>query len=114
MSNREKKKPKITITSNDLIAYEAQIAKQLMVMCFTVSQSTLLIMAMAQKWLLTLGAHKVLDVPVFAQCGHHTLFDRTTACTTDGYAHFIMTPQTIQFVDIVGSETGTTFHLTRR
>lgn len=81
-------------------------------MCFTISQSTLLIMAMAQKWFLAFGAYEMLDVPVFAQCGHHTLFDWTTACTTNWYAHFIVTPQTIQFIDIVGSEAGTTFHLT--
>jgi hypothetical protein len=49
-----------TITSDDLITHKAQVSKQLVVMCLTVSQALLLVVAVTQEWLLTLGAHKML------------------------------------------------------
>jgi hypothetical protein len=49
-----------TITSNDLVTHKAQVSKQLMVMCLTISQALLLIVTVSQERLLTLGAHKML------------------------------------------------------
>lgn len=80
----------LTITTDDLIAYKAQVAEQLMIMRFTVGKSTFLVVPMTQKWFLALGTNEMLNVPIFTQCGDHTLFDRTTACSAYGNAHFIM------------------------
>lgn len=85
-----------------------------MVMCLAVGQSAFLVVTMAQKWLLTLGAHEMLDVPVLAQRRHHTLLDRPTACTANRYAHFVVAPQAIQFVNVVGRKTRTTFDFASR
>jgi hypothetical protein len=51
-----------TITSNDLITHEAQVSEQLVVMRLTVSQALLLIVAVAQERLLTLGTHEMLHI----------------------------------------------------
>jgi hypothetical protein len=51
-----------TITSNDLITHEAQVSEQLVVMCLAVSQALLLIVAVTQERLLTLGTHKMLHI----------------------------------------------------
>lgn len=69
-------------------------------------------MAMTQKWLFTFGAHEMLNVPMLAECGDHTLFDWTSACTANRYAHLIMATQTVQLVNVVSSKAWTTFHLT--
>ena len=53
-------KAKLTITSNNLIADEAQVTKKLMIMGLAVSQTTFLIMAIAQEGFLALAAHKML------------------------------------------------------
>lgn len=51
----------LTITGDDLVAHEAQISKQLMVMGLAVSQTTLLVVAMSEERLLALGADKMLQ-----------------------------------------------------
>lgn len=104
----------LTIPANDLIAHEAQISEQLMIMCFAIGETAFLVVTMAQKWFFAFGAHKVLNMPMFAQRGNDTLLDRPTAGTTNRYAHLVVTPQTIQFVHVVGRETGTAFDLASR
>lgn len=81
---------KLTIAANDLITNEAQIAKQLMVVRFAISQSTFFVVTMSQERFLALGTHEMLHMPMFAQCGHHPLFNRTTACAANWYTHFVM------------------------
>jgi hypothetical protein len=66
-----------------LIADEAQVAEELMVVGLAVRQSALLVVTMAQEWLLTFGTHEMLDMPVLAQRSDDSLFDRTTACATN-------------------------------
>lgn len=56
----------------------------------------------------------MLDVPIFTQCGDHTFFDRTTACTANGNAHFVMATQAIQFIHIVDRKSRATFDFTCR
>lgn len=51
---------KLTITTNNLIAYKAQISKQLMIMRFAIGETTLLVMSMTQKRFLTFRANEVL------------------------------------------------------
>lgn len=81
----------LTITSNHLIAHKAKIAEELMIMNLAISESFLFVMAMPEKWLLALGAHKVLHMPLFTQSGNNALLNRTSTCATDWYSHLIMT-----------------------
>ena len=104
----------LTIATDDLIAYEAQVSKQLMIMRFAIGQSTFLVVPMAQKWFFTLGTHEMLDVPMLSERSNNTLFDWTTTSATDGNSHFIMATQTIQFIHVVGRKTWTTLHFTSR
>lgn len=97
-----------------MIADEAQIAEQLMVMRFAVGKATLLVVPMPQKRFLAFCANEMLDMPILAQSGDHTLFNRPTAGAANGNAHFIVASQAIQFVHVVGRESWTTFDFTRR
>jgi len=54
------------VALNHLIAYVAQVAKELVVVGLAVSQTLPLIMAVAKEGLFALGANKVLNVPVLA------------------------------------------------
>lgn len=81
-------------------------------MRFAVGEATFLVVAMPQEWLLAFGTHKVLNMPIFAQCSDDSLLDRTTACATNGNAHLIVTSQAIQFVHVIGCETWTTLDFT--
>lgn len=83
------------VSCYDLIAHKAQIAKELMVMSFTVSKTLLLVVSMAKEGFLTLRAHKVLNMPMFAQSLDNALFDRTMTCTADGNSHLIMARKTV-------------------
>ncbi|KAK2185465.1 hypothetical protein NP493_233g03016 [Ridgeia piscesae] len=65
-------------------------------MGLAVSESSLLVVATSQKWLLTLGAHEMLKVPGLAQSVDHTVFHRAPACPTDGNAHLVMASQTVE------------------
>lgn len=53
------------IPLNHMAAVVADISKELIVMCLTVSQTLFLIMPVSQEWLLTFGTNKVLNVPLF-------------------------------------------------
>lgn len=89
------------ISSDDLVAYIAKVAKQLMVMLFTISQAFLLVMPMTMKWLLALGTYEMLNMPVFSKSSHNPFFNRAATSTTNWNAHFIMAPQAKQIIHIV-------------
>ena len=54
------------VTLDDLVAHVTQIPEQLVVVGLAVGQALALKVAVAQEWLLALGAHKVLHAPVLA------------------------------------------------
>jgi len=54
------------ISSNHLVAYKTQVAKQLVIMGFTVSQTFLLVVAMTKERFLTLGTYKMLHMPMLS------------------------------------------------
>lgn len=84
------------ISSNDLIANETQVTKQLMVMCFTISQSLLLVMPLSQERFFTLCTHKVFHMPMFAHRLDDSLLNGSMTGTTDRDPHLVMTGKTIQ------------------
>lgn len=59
-------------------------------------------MFVSKERLLALSTDKVFHVPLLAKGSDHSLLDWSATGTTDGNAHFVMTPQTVQF----------TFHFT--
>lgn len=84
------------ISPNDLIANEAQVTKQLMVMCFTISQSLLLVMPLSQERFFTLRTYKVFHMPVFSHRLDDPLLNRSMTGTTDRDPHLVMTGKTVQ------------------
>lgn len=65
-------------------------------MGFTVRQALPLVVAMSEKWLFTLGTHKMLHVPLLAHGVHHAPFNGPAAGATDGHPHFVVTRQAVQ------------------
>lgn len=61
---------------------------------------------MPKEGLLALGAHKVLDVPLFAEGGHHTLLDRATTRSADWYAHLVVAAKAVQLTFDLASARG--------
>lgn len=53
-------------------------------------------MSMSKKWLFTLGANKMLHMPLLAHSIHHAPFNGPSTSATDGDPHFIMARQTVQ------------------
>lgn len=49
-----------TISADNLIADEAKVAEQLMVVSLAVGETFLFVMSIAQKWFLTFSAHEML------------------------------------------------------
>lgn len=96
------------ISPNDLVAHEAQVPEQLMIVGLAVRQALLLVMPMSQEWLLTAGTHKVLHMPMFTQGGHHTLLYRPAAGTADRDAHLVVTAEAVQLVHIISCIARTT------
>lgn len=90
------------VSGDNLIANEAKIPEQLMIMGFAVGEALLLVMTMTEEWLFAFGAHEVLYVPVFPQCRYDSFFDRPTTSAADRDAHFVVAPQAVQFVQFVG------------
>lgn len=84
------------ISLDHTVAVIAHISKQLVIVSLTISQSFTFIMAMTKEGLLTLGAHKMLDVPLLAHGVDDPPLDGTPAGSTDRDAHFVMTRQTIE------------------
>lgn len=102
------------VPGDNLVANEAQITEQLMIVRLAVGHSALLVVPMAQEGLLALGTDKVLHVPVLSQGGNNPFLDGTSTSTTNRNTHPIVTTQTIQLVHVVGCVAGTILHLTRR
>lgn len=84
------------VADNDLVADEAHIAKQLVVVRLAVRQTLLFVVLVAEEGLLALGAHKVLHMPLLAQRSDHSLLDWSSAGATDGDAHFVVAAQAVQ------------------
>jgi hypothetical protein len=99
------------IAGDHLIADEAQIAEELVVVSLAVRQTLLLVVAMAEERLLAFGAHEMLYVPVLAQSCDDSLFDWSPTGPTNRYAHLVVTPQTVELVHVVGGEARPTPHL---
>lgn len=102
------------ITTNHLVTNKTKITKQLVIMGLTIRKPTLLVVPMPKERFLTLGTHKMLNVPMFSQRRHHPFLNWATTSTTNWDPHSIVTLETIQFVHVVGSKSGTTLHLTCR
>lgn len=83
------------ISRDDLIAHKAQIAEQLVVMRLAIRQALLFVMPMSKERLLALCTHKVLHVPVLAQCSDHTLFDWSVTGAADRNTHLVVAAQTV-------------------
>lgn len=104
----------ITITADDLIADEAQVAEQLMVVRFAVGEAAFLVVPMAQERLLALGANEVLDVPVLAERGDDALLDGPAAGAADRDAHLVVAAQAVELVHVVRREARAALHLAGR
>lgn len=74
----------------------AHISKELIVMSLTVSQPLPLVMPMTEERLLTLGAHKMLHMPLLAHGVDNTPLNGSPAGTTDWYAHLVVAWQTVE------------------
>lgn len=91
------------VESGDHIAFDhavaviAHVPKELVIMSFTVRQPFSLVMSMTEEGLLTLGAHKMLDVPLLAHGIHDTPLDGSSAGTTDRDTHLVVAGQTVEF-----------------
>lgn len=99
------------VTANNLIANEAEISEQLMVVGFAIGKTTFFVVAVSQKWLLAFGTHKMLNMPMLAQGSDNAFLNGTSARPTDWDAHTIMAAQAVQLVHIIRSVTGTIFNL---
>lgn len=84
------------ISLDHTVAVIAHIPKELVVVGLTVSQSFTFIMAMTKERLLTLGAHKMLDVPLLAHGVDDPPFYGPPAGATDRDAHFVVARQTVK------------------
>lgn len=102
------------VTGDDLIADEAQVSKQLMIVRLAVGHATLLVVPVTKERLLTLGTHEMLHMPVFAERRYNAFLDRPTASATDRNAHAIVAPQTVQLVHVVGRVPAAVLYLTCR
>jgi len=67
-----------------------------MVMGLTVSQPLLLVVSMTQEGFLAFCTDKVLDMPMFAQGSHDSLFNGSMAGSTDRDTHLVVTPETVK------------------
>ena len=56
----------------------------------------LFVVLVSKEWLLALGTHEVLHVPLLAKSSDHSFLDWSSASAADGNAHLVMAPQTVQ------------------
>ena len=89
------------IRLDHLVTHIAQVAKQLMVVSLAVGQTLPLIMSVAQERFLTLGTHKMLHMPMFTQCSHHSLLNGSPACSAYWNSHFVVASQAIQLIQLL-------------
>lgn len=50
-------------------------------------------------------------MPMLSQSSHHTFFNGPATCPANRNAHFVMATQTVQFIGVVCSHTGSVAHL---
>lgn len=98
------------VTSNNLVADEAKITEQLMVVRFAVRQSAFLIVTMTQKRFLAFGTDEVLNVPMLSESGYHTFFDGASTGTANWDSHTVVAPKAVQLIHVVGSVASAIFH----
>ena len=92
----------LTITWNNVITGKALFPKQLIIVGFTISQATFLKMPWTIKWRFTLGACKMLNMPLFAQCVYNPLFiNWHMTCGAYRDIEFIVTLYTIEFASVL-------------
>lgn len=89
------------IARDDLIANEAKIPKQLMIMRFAVGQAFLFVMAVTKERFLAFGTSEMLHMPVFTESGNHSFFDGTTASPADRYPHLVVATQAVQLIHVI-------------
>lgn len=104
----------LTIAADDLIANEAQVAEELMIVSLAVSESTFFVVPMAQKGLLAFGTHEMLNVPMLAEGGDDALLNWPTTSAADWNSHSIVTAQAVKLVHVVRGEAGSALDLARR
>lgn len=80
-----------------MAAVVADVAKELVIMSFTISQSFFLVVSVPQEWLLTFGTNKMLNMPLLSQSIDHSSLNGPAARSTDGDSHLVMAGQAIQF-----------------
>ena len=103
--------PSLVEGSEDVSLYDsvtvvAEFPEQLVIVVGAVGKAGPLVVPVAEEGLLTLGAGEVLDVPVLAQGGDHPLLYRPPAGPAEGDVHLVVTPETVQEVDLVGGQPG--------
>jgi len=84
------------VSFDHLVAGITKIPKQLMVMCFAVGESFLLVMFVSHEGLFAFGAYEMLDMEVFPQSCDYPLLDGSSASATNGDSHFVVTAQAVE------------------
>lgn len=77
-----------------------------MVVCLAESQTFSLIMPVSQERFFTLCTNKVFYMPMLAQSSNHTLLYWPPARPADRDAHFVVTSETVELVQLVGRVAG--------
>lgn len=80
-------------------------------MSLAVGQSLLLVVSVPQERLLAFRADKVLHVPVLAQSSDDAFLDGPATSAANRYAHFVVAPQAVQLVHLVGGIARSRSHL---
>jgi len=91
------------VALDHLVAHVAKVTEQLVVVGLAVGQTLSLVVAVTQEWLLALCTYEVFNVPVFSKSGDDAFLYRPPAGATNRDAHFVMAPEAIEFVQLVGS-----------
>ena len=94
-----------------LITHITQVTKQLVIVSLTVGKTLPLVVTVTKEWFLALGTHKMLDMPMFAQCSDHSLLNWSPACATYWYSHLVMAPETVKFIEFLSSVARSGLHL---
>ena len=88
----------------DSVTVIAELPKELVVVLGTVGQARPLIVPGTQERFLTLGADKVLHAVELPQSRDDPVLYGSPAGATDGDVHLVVTAETVELVDLVGSQ----------
>lgn len=94
-THRTCKRKIFTVSSYDLVANKAEVAKQLVIMSLTVSETLFLVVTMAQEGLLTFGTHKVLEINSKKLVLQSELFDLGPTSTCQCFPRAVTTRSSI-------------------